>query len=201
MLAAILVVGLVGFGLTNPMKAPHGSPDGIPAMALLTAGLIAVVMVSALVLRWSGAVTVNDAPAQRSSPGESDQAGSVFICYARADAPSVKPICDDLEKRGQEIWVDTKEIDAGENWAGEIVRAIKSVRGVAVMCSKAAFESDHVKREVYLADRYKRRIVPVFLEDAAIPEDFEYFFAGVQWIKLKDMPQRDRGKAVAKALS
>ena len=30
------------------------------------------------------------------------------------------------------------------------------------MCSKAAFESDHVKREVYLADRYRKKLVPVY---------------------------------------
>ena len=120
---------------------------------------------------------------------------------ARRDSAVVHPICEELTAQGQRIWVDTKELQAGESWAGEIVRAIKAVNSVAVMCSPAAFESDHVKREVYLADRYKRKILPVFLEEAAIPEDFEYFFAGVQWLKLHETPPAERGKAVATALS
>ncbi|HVY84234.1 MAG TPA: TIR domain-containing protein, partial [Caulobacterales bacterium] len=85
-------------------------------------------------------------------------------------------------------------------WAGEIVRAIRGAKGVIVMCSSAAFESDHVKREVYLADRYKKPLVPVFIEDAKPPEDFEYFFAGVQWLKLFETPEPERPAAVLRLL-
>ena len=69
-----------------------------------------------------------------------------------------------------------------------------------VMCSKHAFESDHVKREVYLADRYKKPLSPVFIEDAKPPEDFEYFFASVQWLELWKLPEADRPAAIGKAL-
>jgi hypothetical protein len=68
------------------------------------------------------------------------------------------------------------------------------------MCSTAAFESDHVKREVYLADRYKKRLLPVYIEEAAPPEDFEYFFAGVQHLRLYETPEAERGPALHRAL-
>ena len=96
--------------------------------------------------------------------------------------------------------MDHKNIAAGDNWAGEIVRAIRGAADVVVMCSKAAFESDHVKREIYLADRYKKRLVPVFIEDATPPEDFEYFFAGVQLLKLFETPEAERPQALVAAL-
>ncbi|NWG54340.1 MAG: toll/interleukin-1 receptor domain-containing protein, partial [Hydrogenophilaceae bacterium] len=128
-------------------------------------------------------------------------APAVFVSYARADSAIVIPVCEAVKAQGPSLWLDKEGIGAGENWAGEIVRAIKAVRGVAVMCSKAAFESDHVKREIYLADRYKKHLLPVFIEDATPPEDFEYFFAGVQHLKLHETPEAERGPAMAKALA
>jgi hypothetical protein len=180
----VLIGGLLWLGSFSPVK---GSPvAGVPVstVAFGLAGLVVAILFLKLLVR-----------PKRRRPSISAPAAAA---ESSGPAPS---IFDDLVKSGQRLWVDTQEIGAGESWAGEIVRGIKTVRGVAVMCSKAAFESDHVKREVYLADRYKRRIVPVFLDDAPVPEDFEYFFAGVQWLKLKDLPPADRGKAVAKALS
>jgi len=113
---------------------------------------------------------------------------------------AVVPVVEAVQAQGRAVWIDKGGIAAGEGWAGEIVRAIKSAKGVIVMCSAQAFQSDHVKREVYLADRYKKPMVPVFLEAAAPPEDFEYFFAGVQWLELHKTPAGEQAAAIAKAL-
>lgn len=126
---------------------------------------------------------------------------AVFVSYARANAAAVMPVIDAAKADGRTFWVDQQGIAAGEGWAGEIVRAIRSAAGVVVMCSKAAFESDHVKREIYLADRYRKRLVPVFIEDAQPPEDFEYFFAGVQLLKLFETPEAERSEAFARAIT
>ena len=124
----------------------------------------------------------------------------VFVSYARADLATVGPVVDELKAAGQSVWMDKEAIQPGEGWAGEIVRAIKAAERVCVMCSGAAFQSDHVKREVYLADRYRRPLTPVFLDDAPPPEDFEYFFAGLQHLKLADLPVDGRGVALAQVL-
>ncbi|MBI1341226.1 TIR domain-containing protein [bacterium] len=131
-----------------------------------------------------------------------DAAGSsLFISYAHVDAESVEPVVRLVEASGKSVWIDKGEITAGEGWAGEIVRAIKQAKGVMVMCSPNAFESDHIKREVYLADRYKKPMLPVFIEAAEMPEDFEYFFAGVQWLELFKLPEAERSGAVARAVA
>jgi hypothetical protein len=124
----------------------------------------------------------------------------VFISYARADQPRVDPLARAVKDSGHPIWIDTDEINAGTSWAGEIVRAIKAAGHVLIMCSPRSFESDQVKREVYLADRYKKPLMPVFLEAADPPEDFEYFFAGVQWLKLHEAPEAERPAILARAL-
>ena len=125
---------------------------------------------------------------------------AVFVSYARANAAAVMPVIEGARRNGGVFWLDQKSIGAGDGWAGEIVRAIRGAADVVVMCSKAAFDSDHVKREIYLADRYKKRLVPVFIEDATPPEDFEYFFAGVQFLKLFETPEAERADALVAAL-
>ena len=112
----------------------------------------------------------------------------------------VLPLVEAAKRAGRKFCLDQQGISAGDGWSGEIVRAIKAAGGVVVMCSNAAFESDHVKREIYLADRYKKKLVPVFIEHAEPPEDFEYFFAGVQSLNLYDTPEEERSEALVRIL-
>jgi hypothetical protein len=146
------------------------------------------------------------APTRINNPVQSMDAAApadeaVFVSYSRKNEAIVLPVCAEVTKTGKKLWLDQQSgLSAGDSWAGEIVRAIKHAEGVMVMCSSAAFESDHVKREVYLADRYKKKLLPIFIEDAQPPEDFEYFFAGVQFLKLHETPEADRGAAVLKVL-
>ncbi|MEQ1756352.1 MAG: toll/interleukin-1 receptor domain-containing protein [Micropepsaceae bacterium] len=125
----------------------------------------------------------------------------VFISYAHTDNAAVEPVVSAVREAGRDVWMDKGGINPGENWAGEIVRGIKGSKSVMVMCSPSAFESDHIKREVYLADRYKKPMLPVFIADAQPPDDFEYFFAGVQWLELFKLPEADRPTAIGKALA
>jgi hypothetical protein len=126
---------------------------------------------------------------------------AVFVSYARANEGVVLPVIEAAKKAGRKFWLDQKGgVSAGDGWAGEIVRAIRGSASVVVMCSKAAFESDHVKREIYLADRYRKKLAPVFIEAAEPPEDFEYFFAGVQPLKLFETPEAERPEALIRVL-
>lgn len=140
--------------------------------------------------------TPPDPPAPMEGPED-----ALFVSYAHADDLSVGKVVDMVEDGGRAVWIDKGGIQAGQGWAGEIVRAIKAAGGVLIMCSTRAFESDHVKREVYLADRYKKPILPIFLEAAQPPEDFEYFFAAVQWLELFKLPDGEHQGALAKALA
>jgi len=150
----------------------------------------------------SAAAPELEAPApQAAAPAPAPTPEAVFISYAHADNAAVEPVVSAVKEAGRTVWMDKGGINPGENWAGEIVRGIKSSKSIMVMCSPSAFESDHIKREVYLADRYKKPMLPVFIADAKPPEDFEYFFAGVQWLELFKLPEADRPAAIGKALA
>jgi hypothetical protein len=175
-------------------------------MAAGAGGLIVLLAVIAMIAGGARKKPKARAKRTKAAPAPAEVAGgpassSMFVSYAHDDALQVGPVVAAVERAGRPVWIDKSGLTGGQNWAGEIVRAIKDARGVMVLCSPAAFASDHVKREVYLADRYQKPLLPVFLEPAAPPEDFEYFFAGIQWIDLHAIPESDRAAAIKRALA
>ncbi len=201
-----LVMLVIGAGL-YVMATTRGDilaslpPNAYQAMLPIGGAVLALLLIGFTFLMSRGGKS--SSPRKRAREAEAGAAASsesLFVSYAHADNMAVVPVVEAVQAQGRNVWLDKGGIAAGEGWAGEIVRAIKGAKGVIVMCSTHAFESDHVKREVYLADRYKKPMVPVFLEAAAPPEDFEYFFAGVQWLELHKTPVGERAAALAKAL-
>ncbi|UPT64407.1 MAG: toll/interleukin-1 receptor domain-containing protein [Hyphomonadaceae bacterium JAD_PAG50586_4] len=191
--------GIDAYGVRNWFPAGVTEWVFVAAIALMLA--VIATSIAKLTQRPAArreAQAADEAPASAPAPKQTD---TVFVSYARANQDEVLPVIDGAAKAGRKFWVDQQGgIEAGDGWAGEIVRAIRSAGGVVVMCSKAAFESDHVKREIYLADRYSKKLVPVFIEQAEPPEDFEYFFAGVQVLKLFETPEAERPAAFMRVL-
>ena len=139
------------------------------------------------------------APAAPAAPPEEDH--EVFVSYSHQNAETVLPIVETVEAKGLSIWIDKDEMRAGQGWAGQIVRAIKSAERFCLMCSEQAFASDHVRREVYLADKYGKAMVPIKLDGAEMPEDIEYFLAGRQWVDLTSLSEEERVVVIHGALS
>ena len=172
------------------------------------AGLGLVIAIVVLMIMFGGGKKKRAAPPkakklaeEAAPPADPALSAAMFVSYANDDALQVAPVVAAVERAGRQVWIDKSALHGGESWAGESVRAIKSARGVMVLCSPAAFASDHVKREVYLADRYRKPLLPVFLTPADMPEDFEYFFAGVQWLDLSRLPEGERAAAIKRALA
>ncbi|MEO0815876.1 MAG: toll/interleukin-1 receptor domain-containing protein [Pseudomonadota bacterium] len=126
---------------------------------------------------------------------------AVFVSYAHADSDTVLPLVNPIEQTGNPVWIDREGIKSGQTWAGMIVRAIKSAQVFCLMCSQKAFASDHVRREVYLADKYKKGLLPVRLDASDMPDDIEYFLAGVQWVDLVDASDAERTERLKTAFA
>ena len=182
----------------DSLGAQYGLPPGVGAFAATGAVVLLVVML--VIALWPKKRRTTVAANRAPTPASAAPSNAVFISYARANKSTVMPLIEAAKQAGKRFWLDQQSTRAGDGWAGEIVRAIRGAPEVVVMCSNAAFESDHVKREIYLADRYKKRLLPVFIEEAQPPEDFEYFFAGVQWLKLFETPEAERPAALMRVL-
>lgn len=198
-----LITGIDGFGTR------YGLPSGITPWLFALSIALFFGVIGMIVFNMIRGGKSEGEPLPRNVPrplprqrprGPTPSADAVFVSYARANDMTVLPLVEAAKRAGRKFWLDQQGISAGDGWAGEIVRAIKAAGGVVVMCSKEAFESDHVKREIYLADRYRKKLVPVFIEQAEPPEDFEYFFAGVQSLNLYDTPEEERPEALVRVL-
>lgn len=203
LIALLVLIGAGAFAFDRLRYAVFDLPQTAEDYIAPGAG----VLVSLVLLIWlfrkgfAPSETKAEAPPSRQKEKPVVQTGGpVFVSYAHDDAVAVGPVVAAVERAGRPVWIDKSDINAGAGWAGEIVRAIRGAEGVMVVCTPAAFRSDHVKREVYLADRYQKPLMPVMLAPASLPEDFEYFFAGVQWLELHRIPENQRAAAIKQAL-
>jgi hypothetical protein len=140
-------------------------------------------------------------PAAPVDSGFGPGANDIFISYARADGDEVYPLVQSLEATGHSVWIDRQGLEAGVQWAAEIVRAIKASETFCLMCSADAFQSDNVRREIYLATKYKRYLVPVLLDQTEMPEDFEYFLVDRNWLDLSRVAESERPQRLIAALT
>jgi len=124
----------------------------------------------------------------------------VFVSYSRSNGEVVYPLVAEVEAAGRDVWIDREELQAGTNWAGMIVRAIRDSDTFCLMCTAEAFQSDNVRREIYIADKYKRKLLPVRLDFAQMPEDFEYFLIDRQWLDLTATNPEERAVRLKAAL-
>jgi uncharacterized membrane protein YtjA (UPF0391 family) len=193
-----LIRGVEGFGARYGLTA--GITPWLFAAAIALFVAVLVTIIARLFFQPKASAEAAPAPRRPRMRGPAPSSDAVFVSYARANDLTVLPLVEAAKRAGRKFWLDQQGISAGDGWAGEIVRAIKGAGGVVVMCSKAAFESDHVKREIYLADRYRKKLFPVFIEQAEPPEDFEYFFAGVQTLNLFETPEAERPEALVRVL-
>ncbi len=172
-----LLAGIESFG------GRYGLP---PAATPWLFALALALMVLALVLLLRGG-SRRRPPATpepvRTAPSPST--GAVLVACVESDEGRIAPLVEAAKAQGRAI-VLVSEADAA---------AVQAASAIVIFCSPAAFESDRVKRAVYLADRYGKRPVTVYIEVAALPEDFAHFLAGAQPHPLFEAPEADRPQA------
>lgn len=120
--------------------------------------------------------------------------GHLFISYSRKDKKEVRRLVTKLEKAGHNVWLDTQDIEGGDQWRAAIVGAIKSGHALIVAISPHSVASKNVRKELDVAEHASVRIIPVRLGQAAIPDEMEYQLAGVQEIDLAADPKAGMGR-------
>ena len=95
----------------------------------------------------------------------------IFISYGSADRATAQKYADALESLGWTVWWD-REIPLGKAFDQVIEEELKAARCVIVLWSRDAVQSRWVKTEAAAAvDR--ERLIPVLIEDVAIPFEFK----------------------------
>jgi hypothetical protein len=110
----------------------------------------------------------------------------VFISYSRRDLEFVTQLYDELTARQVNAWFDKESIQVADHWRTSIVEGIRDCKVFVLVQSPDSFASVNVRKEVDLAERYKRPIVPLAWRKADTPVAFEYQLAGLQYINFRE---------------
>ena len=103
----------------------------------------------------------------------------VFVCYAHRDSDTVYSDLSQLDREGIKLWYD-EGIEAGSSWRAEIAASIKGAEKFIYFISEASLKSTHCLREVDYALNNEIDIIPVYLDDSALPGELELALNRVQ---------------------
>lgn len=133
--------------------------------------------------------------------GSTQPSPEIFVSYASKDRSIVLPIVDVLCARGIRIWIDRYQIPGGAEYTQEIPQAIGKVKGVLLFASQHAFTSRNVHRELAIAWKKEKRVIPLFLDCISVPESFEWYLESVQQIQLHEAPRENWPDLISEPLA
>lgn len=165
-----LVAGIDGFGRA------HGLPGGLMPILFAAALLLMIGVLGRLAIRVFR-------PHRKGA--QSERVQGIHVSAAPQD-----------RARAAALLAGAREAGAMPGAAA----SISAAEAVVVMCSAAAYQSDAVKRDLFLAERGGKRITPIFLDAALPPEDFSYFFAADAGVALHQAPAAEQARLLAQAL-
>jgi hypothetical protein len=115
-------------------------------------------------------------------------AHDVFISHSSKDKVIADAICAGLEALGIRCWIAPRDIVAGQNYAGQIYKAITKSRVFVILLSKDSAESSHVLREVEIAVEGGSVIVPFRTQEVVLSDDLKYYLNKVHWLDAMTPP-------------
>jgi hypothetical protein len=87
---------------------------------------------------------------------------SVFLSFARDDAPFVESVASALHERGVAAWIDTGDIRAGEEFSSRLRDSLRGSKLVVVFVGNRP-DSPWLNFEVGAALGESKAVLPVFL--------------------------------------
>jgi hypothetical protein len=161
----------------------------------------AVELIDELYRRWT-ALHPEDAldkagagtAAAQPEPLPETQPGAVFLSYASEDLDAARAIRDALEAAGMKVWFDKAALEAGDDFARNIRRAIQGCSAFLAVLSRHTLtpEPRFFRLEWRQADAVRQQlppnrrfVIPVAIDDGVSPQaEALESFADVQWYRL-----------------
>ncbi|CAG0953023.1 hypothetical protein ANAEL_00174 [Anaerolineales bacterium] len=106
--------------------------------------------------------------------------GQIFISYSRVDTEFVTRLITDLTRQGLNIWMDQRNIGAGQRWDSVIQDALEACDLFMIVLSPHSVESENVLDELSFAINSNKRIIPILLRNCEIP----YRIARIQFVNF-----------------
>jgi hypothetical protein len=89
----------------------------------------------------------------------------VFVSYSRDDEVFLQRLVADLQAHGITVWIDKSGIPPGTpDWEDALRAAISTSQAVILIASPKSRISRYVRDELSIAERYKHRIYPIWVD-------------------------------------
>ncbi len=106
----------------------------------------------------------------------------VFISYSTKNVEIAKNMKNKLQAEGIKCWKAPEDIPPGKEWDTGIVEGLQECSIMVLIFSKNADDSGNVKKELALADYFKKIVIPFKVDDSA-PSNLAYWLIMPQWIE------------------
>lgn len=102
----------------------------------------------------------------------------LFISYSTKDIQFVRDITPELDNHGITYWLAPEILPNEDQFGGQIIKGIRGADIFLVLISSASQKSGNVMHELSYADKENKYIIPFFVEDCKVTDEFEYYLAG-----------------------
>lgn len=130
----------------------------------------------------------------------------VFISYSRKDyvdehdnvipGNEVSKIIKALSDAKISYWMDKKGVVSGEDFAEKIHKNIKASKILVYISSASANQSDWTKKEIACALKYKKKLIPLLLDDTPFHDAVMMRIVDLDWIDYYLNPEKGVEKLI-----
>ncbi|MBQ4273482.1 MAG: toll/interleukin-1 receptor domain-containing protein [Clostridia bacterium] len=106
----------------------------------------------------------------------------VFVSYTTPDRRVAEDIVAFLEKQGVDCFIAPRDVDPGQAYAANLMQAINNCRVIILVASDAMNRSSHVLNEIEAIINKQKPLVPFFIEDFQMNDEFCYYLSRTQRI-------------------
>lgn len=108
-------------------------------------------------------------------------AHDVFISYSSKDEGIANAVCSTLEDRKIRCWIAHRDERVGEKWSKAITQAIDDCQIMVLVFSSSADASEQVERELVVAAKRGKIILPLRVEATEPSGTFAYHLENLHW--------------------
>jgi hypothetical protein len=120
----------------------------------------------------------------------SEAISHIFICFSSKDDAVARAVVQFLEAQGLKCWISLRDILPGQNYQEIIVLALEQAKSIVFLFSMSSNASAEIKKELSLAERFKKPLFPLRLSPITPTGALRYELATRQWIDI--FPDREQ---------
>lgn len=120
-------------------------------------------------------------------------ANEIFISYSRGNYDQVRAIKDMIDNEiGVNCWMDLDGIESDEQFVDVIINAINKHDTLLFMMSSSSMQSNWALNELAFAERKKKRIILVNLDNSEMTDQFYFRYHSKDIIDWSNLMQRNK---------